>query len=81
MAAKRMRRWVPPGVETALHCRRAWLLPDLDARLADGRRRAVLIAAIATLEAEPALIGSAWPSQAWAPGALSANADRSGSET
>ena len=31
MAAKRMRRWVPPGVETAMHYRRAWLLPDLRA--------------------------------------------------
>jgi SAM-dependent methyltransferase len=36
----------------------AWLLPDLDARLADGRRRAVLLAALATLEAEPALLGA-----------------------
>jgi len=35
----------------------AWLLPDLDARLADARRRAVLLAALAALEAEPALLG------------------------
>jgi ubiquinone/menaquinone biosynthesis C-methylase UbiE len=35
----------------------AWLLPDLDARLADTRRRAVLLDAIAALEAEPTLIG------------------------
>ncbi|HEV8700271.1 MAG TPA: class I SAM-dependent methyltransferase [Candidatus Polarisedimenticolia bacterium] len=34
-----------------------WLLPDLDARLADGRRRAVLLAALAALEAEPTLAG------------------------
>lgn len=31
MSAKRMRRWLPPGVDTALHYRRAWLLPDLRA--------------------------------------------------
>jgi ubiquinone/menaquinone biosynthesis C-methylase UbiE len=35
----------------------AWLLPELDARLADERRRAVLLDAIAALEAEPALLG------------------------
>jgi ubiquinone/menaquinone biosynthesis C-methylase UbiE len=35
----------------------AWLLPDLDARLADERRRAVLLAALAVLEAEPMLLG------------------------
>ena len=35
----------------------AWLLPDLDARLADQRRRAVLLTALAALEAEPALLG------------------------
>ena len=35
----------------------AWLLPDLDARLADRERRAVLLAALAMLETEPALIG------------------------
>jgi ubiquinone/menaquinone biosynthesis C-methylase UbiE len=35
----------------------AWLLPDLDARLADERRRAVLLAALAQLEAEPTLLG------------------------
>src|SRR4030095_11166427 len=35
----------------------AWLLPDLDARLADQRRREVLLTALAALEAEPALLG------------------------
>jgi ubiquinone/menaquinone biosynthesis C-methylase UbiE len=35
----------------------AWLLPDLDARLADQRRRAVLLTALAAIEAEPALLG------------------------
>jgi ubiquinone/menaquinone biosynthesis C-methylase UbiE len=35
----------------------AWLLPDLDARLADERRRAVLLAALGALEAEPSLLG------------------------
>jgi len=35
----------------------AWLLPDLDARLADERRRAVLLAAIASVETEPTLLG------------------------
>ncbi len=35
----------------------AWLLPDLDARLADERRRAALLEALAALEAEPALLG------------------------
>ena len=34
-----------------------WLLPDLDARLADARRREVLLDAIAALEAEPTLLG------------------------
>src|SRR5262245_30772928 len=34
-----------------------WLLPDLDARLADERRRAVLLAALSPLEAEPTLLG------------------------
>jgi SAM-dependent methyltransferase len=34
-----------------------WLLPDLDARLAEERRRAVLLAALAALETEPALLG------------------------
>jgi len=34
-----------------------WLLADLDARLADERRRAVLLAALAALEAEPTLLG------------------------
>src|SRR6188768_935505 len=35
----------------------AWLLSDLDARLADQERRAVLLAALAVLETEPALLG------------------------
>jgi len=35
----------------------AWLLPDLDPRLADERRRAVLLAAIALIETEPTLRG------------------------
>lgn len=35
----------------------AWLLPDLDARLADERRRAVLLDALAALEAESTLLG------------------------
>jgi ubiquinone/menaquinone biosynthesis C-methylase UbiE len=35
----------------------AWLLADLDARLADERRRAVLLASLAALEAEPTLLG------------------------
>jgi ubiquinone/menaquinone biosynthesis C-methylase UbiE len=35
-----------------------WLLPDLDTRLADDRRRAVLLDAIAAVEAEPALVGA-----------------------
>jgi len=34
-----------------------WLLADLDARLADERRRAVLLAALDALEAEPTLLG------------------------
>jgi len=34
-----------------------WLLPDLDARLADARRRDVVLGAIAALEAEPTLLG------------------------
>jgi ubiquinone/menaquinone biosynthesis C-methylase UbiE len=34
-----------------------WLLPDLDTRLADEQRRAVLLAALGTLEAEPTLLG------------------------
>lgn len=36
----------------------AWFLPDLDARLADGRRRAVLLDALAELESEPTLLGA-----------------------
>lgn len=35
----------------------AWLLSDLDARLADAHRRAALLEALAALEAEPALLG------------------------
>ena len=35
----------------------AWLLSDLDARFADERRRAVLLAAIASVETEPTLLG------------------------
>lgn len=35
-----------------------WLLPDLDARLGDARRRAVLLDALASLEAEPTLLGA-----------------------
>jgi len=35
-----------------------WLLPDLDGRLADDRRRAVLLDALAALESEPALLGA-----------------------
>jgi SAM-dependent methyltransferase len=34
-----------------------WLLPDLDARLADERRRGVLLDALASLEGEPTLLG------------------------
>jgi ubiquinone/menaquinone biosynthesis C-methylase UbiE len=34
-----------------------WLLPDLDARLADKRLRVLLLAALAALEAEPTLLG------------------------
>jgi ubiquinone/menaquinone biosynthesis C-methylase UbiE len=35
----------------------AWLLPDLDARLTDTRRRAALLAALASIETEPTLLG------------------------
>jgi hypothetical protein len=35
-----------------------WLLPDLDARLADQRRRAVLLDVLDALEAEPTLVGA-----------------------
>jgi ubiquinone/menaquinone biosynthesis C-methylase UbiE len=35
-----------------------WLLPDLDARLADYGRRAVLLDALAALESEPTLLGA-----------------------
>jgi ubiquinone/menaquinone biosynthesis C-methylase UbiE len=35
----------------------AWFLPDLDARLADESRRAMLLSALAQLEREPTLIG------------------------
>jgi ubiquinone/menaquinone biosynthesis C-methylase UbiE len=41
------------GIEGA-----AWLLPELDARLADPRRRAALFDALASLEGEPALLGA-----------------------
>jgi ubiquinone/menaquinone biosynthesis C-methylase UbiE len=34
-----------------------WLMPDLDAWLADERRRAALLAALAALESEPTLLG------------------------
>jgi ubiquinone/menaquinone biosynthesis C-methylase UbiE len=34
-----------------------WLLPDLEARLTDERRRSVLLEALAELEAEPTLLG------------------------
>lgn len=33
MSGHRRRTWVPPGVETAMHYRRGWLLPDLRAGL------------------------------------------------
>ena len=36
----------------------AWLLPDLDVRLADERRRAVLLDALAGIEDEPSLLGA-----------------------
>jgi hypothetical protein len=36
----------------------AWLLADLDVRLADARRRDVLLAALASLEKEPTLLGA-----------------------
>ena len=35
----------------------AWLLPDLEARLADAHRRMVLLDALAAIEAEPTLLG------------------------
>jgi SAM-dependent methyltransferase len=35
----------------------AWFLPDLDARLADESRRAMLLSALAQLEREPTLVG------------------------
>jgi ubiquinone/menaquinone biosynthesis C-methylase UbiE len=41
------------GIEGA-----AWLLPELEARLADQRRRAALLDALASLEGEPALLGA-----------------------
>jgi ubiquinone/menaquinone biosynthesis C-methylase UbiE len=34
-----------------------WLLPDLEARLADAQRRAILFDAIAAIESEPTLLG------------------------
>ena len=36
----------------------AWLIPDLEARLADAERRAVLLDALAAIEAEPTLLGA-----------------------
>ena len=36
----------------------AWLLPDLDARLGDERRRSILLDALAALETEPTLLGA-----------------------
>jgi hypothetical protein len=36
----------------------AWLLPDLEARLGDERRRRVLLAALESIEAEPTLLGA-----------------------
>ncbi|HUQ82173.1 MAG TPA: class I SAM-dependent methyltransferase [Gemmatimonadaceae bacterium] len=36
----------------------AWLLPDLDARLADVERRRVLLDALAAIETEPTLLGA-----------------------
>jgi ubiquinone/menaquinone biosynthesis C-methylase UbiE len=36
----------------------AWLLPDLEARLADAHRRMVLLDALAAIEAEPTLLGA-----------------------
>jgi ubiquinone/menaquinone biosynthesis C-methylase UbiE len=36
----------------------AWLLPDLDARLRDERRRAVLLDALASIETEPSMLGA-----------------------
>ena len=36
----------------------AWFLPDLDARLADSRRRAALLDALDSLESEPTLLGA-----------------------
>ena len=35
-----------------------WFLPDLDARLAESRRRAILLDALAALESEPTLLGT-----------------------
>jgi hypothetical protein len=36
----------------------AWLLPDLDARLADPTRRRVLLDALGAIESEPTLLGA-----------------------
>ena len=36
----------------------AWLLPDLDTRMSDEARRAVLLVALAQIESEPALLGA-----------------------
>jgi hypothetical protein len=35
-----------------------WLIPDLDARLADERRRVLLLATLAAIEGEPTLLGA-----------------------
>ncbi len=35
-----------------------WLLPDLDARLADDGRRTVMLDALAALESEPTMLGA-----------------------
>jgi len=35
-----------------------WLLPDLDARLADERRRTVFLSALAAIQSEPTLLGA-----------------------
>jgi len=48
-----------------------WLLPDLEARLAEERRRSVLLEALAALETEPTRLGmsahrsNAKPARAW----------------
>jgi len=52
-SAAGLRHQTTLGIEGA-----AWLLPDLDARLADQRRRAALLDGLASLEGEPALLGA-----------------------